>query len=62
MKKIIDKLFCTRDADDVELKELIESSGYDNYLYEQAESIRKKYYGTDVYIRGLIEISNYCKK
>ena len=61
MKKIIDKLFCTLDADDVELKELIESSGYDNYLYEQAECIRKKYYGTDVYIRGLIEISNYCK-
>ncbi|MBE6771316.1 MAG: [FeFe] hydrogenase H-cluster radical SAM maturase HydE [Ruminococcaceae bacterium] len=30
-------------------------------LAEKAIQVRKKIYGTDVYIRGLIEISNICK-
>ncbi len=30
-------------------------------LRSRAEAVRRKYYGTDVYIRGLIEISNYCR-
>lgn len=38
---------------------------YDNeiaeYLAKEARRIREDIYGTDVYIRGLIEISNYCK-
>lgn len=32
-----------------------------NYLFEKAVAIRKKYYGNKVYVRGLIEFSNYCK-
>lgn len=31
------------------------------YLFEKARKIRENYYGKDVYIRGLIEFSNYCK-
>ncbi len=49
------------DATDDELIRLIESDQSDEYLYEMADKTRRKYYGTDVYIRGLIEISNYCK-
>lgn len=30
-------------------------------LFERARAIRHKYYGHDVYIRGLIEFTNYCK-
>ena len=30
-------------------------------LREKADSVRREIYGTDVYIRGLIEISNFCK-
>ncbi len=30
-------------------------------LASRAAEVRKSVYGTDVYIRGLIEISNYCK-
>ena len=30
-------------------------------LAENAVSVRKKIYGTDVFIRGLIEFTNYCK-
>ncbi|MBR6634117.1 MAG: [Clostridia bacterium] len=30
-------------------------------LREKADRVRREIYGTDVYIRGLIEISNFCK-
>ena len=30
-------------------------------LRQAADSVRREYYGTNVYIRGLIEISNICK-
>ncbi|MGL4912385.1 MAG: [FeFe] hydrogenase H-cluster radical SAM maturase HydE [Romboutsia sp.] len=32
-----------------------------NYLYNLACKTRNKYYGNKVFLRGLIEISNYCK-
>lgn len=31
------------------------------YLYKNATEVREKYYGKDIYIRGLIEFTNYCK-
>lgn len=31
------------------------------YLFKKADADRQEYYGKDVYMRGLIEISNYCK-
>lgn len=31
-------------------------------LFEQARQIRQKYYGNKVFVRGVIEISNYCRK
>jgi biotin synthase len=31
------------------------------YAAERAVRLRKEIYGSDIYIRGLIEISNYCK-
>lgn len=31
------------------------------YLFEQAREVRRTHYGQDVYIRGLIEFTNYCK-
>ena len=37
------------------------SEEYARILAEKAVNARKKVYGTDVYIRGLIEISNICK-
>ena len=32
-----------------------------NYLFNKAREIRERYYGRDVYMRGLIEFTNYCK-
>ena len=30
-------------------------------LFRRADARRREYYGADVYIRGLIEFTNYCK-
>ncbi len=46
---------------DDELKELISTDKYDEELFAEADSLRQKYYSKNVYIRGLIEFTNYCK-
>lgn len=46
---------------DDEFKELIEFDGNADFLTTAADKIRKKIYGSDVFIRGLIEFTNYCK-
>ena len=61
MTNLIEKLKANKDLPDLELKELIENSEYNNLLFQAADGVRREYYGTDVYIRGLIEVSNYCK-
>ena len=63
IRDIVDKLATDRDICDDELKMLLESedSGIDEYLAEKARAVRERYYGKDVYIRGLIEFTNYCK-
>ena len=32
-----------------------------SYLFSKADAVRRASYGTDVYVRGLIEFTNYCK-
>ena len=61
MSQIIDKLSINGDLSDSELKLLIEDSTFEKELHCKADEVRREYYGTDVYIRGLIELSNYCK-
>jgi biotin synthase len=34
---------------------------YDEDLFEKADSVRREHYGNKVFVRGLIEFSNYCK-
>lgn len=46
---------------DKELKTLLSDNSFNEELFKQADAVRRKIYGTDVYLRGLIEISNYCK-
>lgn len=46
---------------DFELGSLLESDSYDAELTEDADKIRREIYGDEVYIRGLIEFTNYCK-
>ena len=61
MKKLIDKLFETENLTNLELKALLLDDSENEYLRKKAEEKRISVYGRDVYIRGLIEISNYCK-
>lgn len=58
---MIKKLLKDRNLTNDELKILINTNIYDNELNECADKVRQNYYGTDVYIRGLIEFTNYCK-
>jgi len=61
MTTIIEDLYNNKNLPDDELKILIENSECEEELFEKADSVRRLYYGTDVYIRGLIEFTNYCK-
>ena len=61
MSKLIEELREKKNLTDGQLKELIETDVYDKELFASAVDIREKAYGKDVYIRGLIEISSYCK-
>ena len=60
---LIDKLAQERDLPDQELLELITTadSTANELLAARADKIRQQYYGKKVYIRGLIEFTNYCK-
>ena len=60
---LADKLAKTQDLSDEEFLEVITCPDTDlsEILAERARSVREKYYGKDVYLRGLIEYSNICK-
>ena len=62
-KELIDRLHETHSLSLEEYRELIESYTPDaaDNAAEKAVEVRKAIYGTDVFTRGLIEISNICK-
>lgn len=63
MLELVEKLYRDRNLNDAELLTLIKMDDPDaeKTLQNRANEVRKKYYGKKVYLRGLIEISNYCK-
>lgn len=63
MIHLIDKLEQTRSLSREEWTELIRGRTPETaeYLFEKARKISHRYYGNDIYIRGLIEFTNYCK-
>ncbi len=59
---LIEQLFNTRDLSDGELIQLLdESNPIDDALFQTADRKRRAFYGDEVYLRGLIEFTNYCK-
>ncbi len=60
VENIVNKLYSTRTASDEELKLIIDTDN-NSYLFKKAMERRYEYYKKDVYIRGLIEFTNYCK-
>lgn len=61
MTDLIDSLAAGNDLSDDEWRFLIEGDYDRQRLFDRADKVRRQYYGTDVYIRGLIEISSFCK-
>ncbi len=64
LKQLVDKLEKNRILSSEEFVCLLQSyedKGLQEYLFEKARNIRHHYYGNDIYIRGLIEFTNYCK-
>lgn len=57
----INQLVQTRDLPDAELAALLETGDADTLLFAAADKMRRQIYGDEVYIRGLIECTNYCK-
>ena len=62
-KYLIDRLESEHDLTDEEMKAVLlcDAPGFDEYISEKARKVREAYYGKDVYLRGLIEISNICR-
>lgn len=61
-KNTIDKLKNGESVTDTELLGLLSAEGDDlRYLTESAAEVCLENYGRDIYVRGLIEISSYCK-
>ncbi|MBQ8827963.1 MAG: [Clostridia bacterium] len=63
MKRLVDKLKNTQSLSKAEWVSMIDGRTPEiaEYLFKQAREVREKYYGKDIYIRGLIEFTSYCK-
>jgi biotin synthase len=64
MKTIIDKLYSQNNLEANELLVLLNNMTDEDkqYLIERAHETRMKIYGDRVFMRGLIEFTNYCKR
>lgn len=64
IKNIIDKLYEEHNATREELLYILDNITDEEceYLREKANDIRMQNYGNKVYMRGLIEFTNYCKR
>lgn len=58
---MVNKLAVNRNLSDEEFIELLQFDELDEQLFEVADGVRREVYGDEVYIRGLIEFTNYCK-
>ena len=63
MKHLIDKLHREQNLSAEEFRLLLteRSKETDLYAREQADQVRQQVYGNEIYVRGLIEFTNYCK-
>ena len=63
MKNLLDKLERDRVLTHSEFVSLIENRTPETAeeLFRRARAVRERHYGKDIYIRGLIEFTNYCK-
>src|SRR5450756_2314026 len=62
MKELIDKLYKENDLDENELLYLLDyiKKADQDYLMAKAREMAFQHYGSNIYLRGLIEFTNYC--
>ena len=60
-EKDIKKLREEKNLSDDKLKEILQTDLYDEQLFLNADEVRREQYSNKVFIRGLIEFTNYCK-
>lgn len=58
---LIEELKKNQTLSDDDFRMLLLFQGDDKDLFAAADSVRKEIYGNEVYIRGLVEFTNYCK-
>ncbi len=63
MTELVEKLYRTSDLTDAELRTLIETGSAEaaELLKKRADEVRRLHYGKKVFLRGLIEVSSYCR-
>lgn len=63
LREIVDELCTTTYLEREQLRQLLlmDSPEALEYLYASARRVRKQWYGKKVYVRGLIEFTNYCR-
>ena len=61
MEDIVLKLREEHNLGDEEMTLLLESGRFDESLFHAADEVRRERYGDAVFLRGLIEFTNYCK-
>lgn len=64
MKHLIDKLYKSNNLPKEKLLLLLDNMNEEdkNYLFKMSLKIKEKVYGDKIYMRGLIEFTNYCKR
>ena len=61
MNDLIYKLQTDRNLSDRELATVLQTGDSDDALFAAADAVRQSVYGKAVFVRGLIEFTNYCK-
>ena len=61
MENLVKTLAETHTLTDAEFAALLETDQYDEELAKEADKVRRSIYGDEVYLRGLIEFTNFCK-
>ncbi len=60
-KAMIENFIETGTMTDEEFLALLQTDAFDEILRKEADRLRREHYGDKVYLRGLIEFTNYCK-
>ena len=60
-EEAFEKLIGKQPLTDEELAVLLNAADYDDRLFAEADLVRRQVYGDTVFVRGLIEFTNYCK-